>query len=83
MSGARAPAPSGQPVIRRFTTSVEGIACMVIGGLVLTVNDAIVKYMAGLYPVGEVMFIRGAATVLLIALYVAWRGGWPAIRVRA
>ena len=32
---------------------------------------------------GEVMFIRGAATVLLIALYVAWRGGGPAIRVRA
>jgi len=92
MSDARAPAPppaggqataAGQPVIRRFTSSAEGIACMVIGGLVLTVNDAIVKYMAGLYPVGEVMFIRGATTVGLIALYVAWRGGWPAIRVKS
>ena len=70
---AAAPTPSD---------SLKGIACMIGGTAVLTLNDAVMKWMAASYPVGEVIFIRGVFVLIPVAL-LAWRaGGLAALRVR-
>ena len=52
----------------------KGIACMVAGGALLTANDAILKWLTGGYPVGQIMFLRGLFTFVMVA-YLVWRAG--------
>ena len=54
---------------------------MLTAGFCLTVQDAVVKWMTGDYPVGEIMAIRGFFA-LLFALPLLWlHGGIPALRL--
>jgi drug/metabolite transporter (DMT)-like permease len=58
-----------------------GIACMVVGGALLTLNDAVVKWLSDSYPVGEILFIRGLFVFIPVAL-IAWRmGGVSALAI--
>ncbi len=50
-------------------TPIRSIALMVIASGLLTVNDAIVKWLTQSYPVGQVMSLRG---VFVIAVVVSW-----------
>jgi drug/metabolite transporter (DMT)-like permease len=50
-------------------TIIRSIALMVASSGLLTVNDAIVKWLAQTYPVGQVMSLRG---VFVIGIVVAW-----------
>ena len=50
-------------------TPIRSIALMVIASGLLTVNDAIVKWLTQSYPVGQVMSLRG---VFVIAIVVSW-----------
>lgn len=50
-------------------TPLRSIALMVTASGLLTVNDAMVKWLAQGYPVGQVMTLRG---VFVIAIVVAW-----------
>lgn len=60
----------------------RAIACMIGGGALLTLQDAIMKWMTASYPIGEVLFLRGVFVFLPIA-WLAWRaGGVRAIRPR-
>ena len=59
-------APSSSPL--------KGIACMIGGGAVITLNDAVMKMMTAGFPVGEILFIRGVFVIIPIAL-LAWRFG--------
>lgn len=38
---------------------IKGVVCSVVGGLLFTLNDALVKFVAGDYPTGQLMFVRG------------------------
>jgi len=59
----------------------RGIACMVAGGALLTANDAILKWLTGGYPVGQIMFLRGLFVFVMVA-YLVWRaGGLVSLRV--
>ena len=51
---------------------------MLGGGLLLTINDAVMKWLTADYPLGEVLFVRGAFVFLPIALMV-WRAGGVAV----
>ena len=53
---------------------LKGIACMVGGGALLTLNDGTVKWLSADYPIGEIMTLRGLFVFLPVAL-IAWRGG--------
>jgi len=58
-----------------------GIACMVVGGALLTRNDAVVKWLSDGYPVGKILFIRGLFVFIPVAV-IAWRmGGMKALTI--
>ena len=50
-------------------TPIRSIALMVVASGLLTVNDAIVKWLTQSYPVGQVMTLRG---LFVIAVVVSW-----------
>ncbi len=54
---------------------------MVVGGALLTLNDAVVKWLSDGYPVGEILFIRGLFVFIPVGL-IAWRmGGMSALAI--
>lgn len=76
------PGPAGR-ASASLPPSVLGIACMVAGGFCLVVQDAIIKWLTGDYPVGEIMFVRGLFATLLAAAFVWRSGGLAALRPAA
>lgn len=50
-------------------TAIRSIALMVGSSGLLTINDAMVKWLAQTYPVGQVMSLRG---ICVIGIVVAW-----------
>ena len=71
-----------RPVSAGSISPAGGIACIILGGAFLTMNDAALKWLTGGYPVGEIMTLRGIFAFLPIA-FIAWRaGGWRSLRVR-
>jgi drug/metabolite transporter (DMT)-like permease len=61
--------------------TIKGIAIMVVGVALLTANDAVSKYLTESHPVGQVICLRQAATLLVIVPYVMAVTGWGAVRV--
>ena len=59
----------------------KGIVAMVAGVALLTANDAVSKYLTESHPVGQVICLRQAATLLVIVPYVMLVSGWGALRV--
>ena len=60
------------------TAPIKGIALMVAGSGLITVSDAVIKWLTAGYSVGELLFIRGLFMFLPIALLV-WKAGGPAV----
>src|SRR5690606_38488522 len=62
-------------------SAARGVACMVGGSALITLNDSIIKSLGGIYPVGEMLFVRCLFTLIPVA-YFAWRaGGLASLRV--
>ena len=59
---------------RSSAAPLKGILCMIVGGALLTANDALLKWLTGGYPVGQIMFIRGIFVLVPLAIFV-WRAG--------
>jgi drug/metabolite transporter (DMT)-like permease len=68
-------------VSRVSSAPMLGIGCMLIAGLLMTANNAILKWVTGGYPAGEVIFIRGIFIWLPIAILIARQGGLRTVRV--
>jgi drug/metabolite transporter (DMT)-like permease len=64
-----------------MSDTFKGIALMVAGVALLTANDAVSKYLTESHPVGQVICLRQAATLLVIVPYVIAVTGWGALRV--
>lgn len=60
----------------------RGIALMVLGGAVLTTQDALMKWLIADYSVGELLFYRGAFALLPVAAIIARRGGFQVLKTR-
>lgn len=60
---------------------LRGIVYMVLGGALLTLNDAVVKWMTADFPVGQTLFLRGVFVFLPIALLVHRTGGLATLKV--
>lgn len=54
---------------------------MIGAGLFLTLNDAVLKWLTGDYPVGQIMFLRGLFVFLPITFLVWHAGGVRSLRV--
>lgn len=64
-----------------MSDTLKGIFIMAVGVALLTANDAVSKYLAQSYPVGQVISLRQAATLLVIVPYVIAVTGWGALKV--
>jgi len=60
--------------------STRGIVLMIIAVGLLTVNDALAKYLAQRYPVDQVLALRHAAVLLAILPYAALVTGCQALK---
>ncbi|MBT5415926.1 MAG: DMT family transporter [Rhodospirillaceae bacterium] len=61
----------------------RGIACMAVGVLIISVNDAVLKWLTADYPIGQVLFMRGLFALAPI-LAIAWLGpGLAVLRVNS
>lgn len=59
-----------------------GIAFMLLGTAMFTLNDALGKWMVASVAVGQILFIR-SVSALVILLPLAWRSGWRDVFVIA
>ena len=60
---------------------VRSLLLMALGIALLTANDATSKYLVQAYPVGQVIGLRQAATLLVLIPYVMLFSRWSALRV--
>ena len=49
---------------------------MIVSTLVLTIQDAIAKWLTADFHAGEILFYRGIFTFIPIVILVAWAGNW-------
>ena len=64
-----------------MSDTLKGIVIMICGIALLTTNDAITKHLLASHPVGQVICLRQAATLLVIVPYAMLVTGWGALRV--
>lgn len=63
------------------SSPLKGIAYMVVGFALLTLNDAVLKWLTASYPTGQIVFMRSIFVMILVGL-IAWRyGGLRTLRV--
>lgn len=60
---------------------LKGVALMLVGITFLSANDALSKYLAERYPVGEVVCLRQIASLAFILPYALATSGMSALRV--
>lgn len=64
-----------------MSNPVKGILAMVLGAALLSLNDAVSKFLTESYPVGQVIGLRQAASLLVILPYAYYTTGWRGLRV--
>ncbi len=60
---------------------LRSLALMTLGILLLTANDATSKYLVQSHPVGQVIGLRQAATLLVLVPYMMFFSRWNLLRV--
>jgi drug/metabolite transporter (DMT)-like permease len=59
----------------------RAIALMMGGGMLLTMNDAVMKWLSSGYPVGQLLFTRAMFSFLIIAVFVRFYGGLASLKI--
>jgi drug/metabolite transporter (DMT)-like permease len=59
----------------------RGIACTLLAGFLFVAQDAVIKWMTGAYPTGEIMTIRGIIALLFTGVLIWRQGGIGVLRV--
>src|SRR3954453_9168644 len=66
------------PAAQRSTV-LAGIGLMLAGIFVFSVNDVMGKWLVATYSVGQVLLLRSAAALVVLAPFL-WKGGVKALR---
>ena len=61
---------------------VAAVACVTLGLAIFSIQDVILKYVSGEYPLYQVMVLRGITALPLFALLVYLEGGLGQLRTR-
>lgn len=67
---------------RAVPSTGKGMACMVAAGFMISLQDAVTKWLTGSYPIGEVIFIRSLFVHLPVAWFVWREGGVRCLKTR-
>ncbi len=59
-----------------------GILALCVGVLVFSLQDVIIKWIAGSYPIHQVMVLRSLVALPLLVVMVRFEAGLPALRAR-
>ncbi len=62
-------------------TPMRGVVCMLLGVILLVLNDALIKTLTLGYPVGQLLFLRGLFVIPWVLLLATRAGGLRALRV--
>ncbi|HWK97894.1 MAG TPA: DMT family transporter [Pseudolabrys sp.] len=65
------PAPAAHPAKDH---TVAGIALMLVGIFFFSVNDTMGKYLVGTYAVGQILLMRSAAAIVILAPFIKREG---------
>ncbi|MSO93784.1 MAG: DMT family transporter [Rhodospirillales bacterium] len=63
-------------------SAIKGIACFLASGLISALQDSTIKWLAGSYPVGQVLALRGLCVLLTLGFFVWHAGGLGCLIVR-
>ena len=74
--------PSSRAPLAPRHSAGRGIGLALLGGAVLTVQDAIIKWLTDDYSVGEILFYRGAVALLAVVMVMARRGEFRLVKTR-
>lgn len=72
-----------ETTVRDSAAPGRGIALTILGGALLTANDAVLKWLTVDYPVGQLLFVRGLFVLLAVSLIVWRSGGFALIRINS
>ncbi|WP_336096335.1 DMT family transporter [Roseovarius sp. CH_XMU1461] len=59
-----------------------GIAFMLVGITAISVNDMLIKFLSGGYPLHQMVFTRSAIGILFSLALVRYEGGWHILRTK-
>ena len=66
----------------RLQNATAGIAFILLGVLAISVNDMLIKFLSGGYPLHQMVFTRSAIAILFSLILVQIEGGWRILRTR-
>ena len=61
--------------------AAKGVCIMILAAGVMSMNDAVSKYLVESYPIGQILCLRQVVALLVILLYVWRSGGWQDLRI--
>ncbi|MFP4327237.1 MAG: DMT family transporter [Paracoccaceae bacterium] len=61
--------------------AAKGIAFILLGMVAITINDVLIKFLSGGYPLHQLVFIRSGVGLVFILALVRLEGGWHMLRV--
>jgi len=71
-----------QPTSSR-NPSLTGILFILSGGFIFSIQDVIIRYISGSYPVHEIVFFRSLFAILPIFVIIRMEGGFHLLRVNS
>lgn len=57
-----------------------GIFCMLVGMLLISVNDMLIKSLSGGYPLHQLVLLRSAVALVFTLALLRFEGGWALLR---
>ena len=66
----------------RSSAQVQGVLCVVLGMVVLSLQDSLIKVMSGDYPLHQIVFTRSCIAILLTVYFAHLEGGIGLLRTR-
>ena len=66
----------------KSTDNINGIYCILIGMLVVTLQDCTVKWLSPDYALHQIMLIRSVIALLIIFFIIEWEGGLRLLKTR-
>lgn len=65
---------------RRSQSSAAAIALIVTGMFGISVNDMLIKFLSGGYPLHQMVFVRSLIGIGFMLVLLHWEGGWRLLR---
>jgi S-adenosylmethionine uptake transporter len=58
----------------------KAIVFILFGMVCISVNDMLIKFLSGGYPLHQMVFVRSAIGLLFSLVFLRWEGGWRLLR---